>query len=63
MLMLVAATIGLTLYDVVKKIHTGRSMLGAWLNSCMIKGNISHEMGKRIYHVPGPDLLPRDMDQ
>lgn len=28
-------------------------MLGAWLNSCMIKGNVSHEMGERIYHAPG----------
>lgn len=31
---------------------SGHSWLGAWMNSCKIKGNVS-AAGERIYHVPG----------
>lgn len=52
MFLLAALAIGLALYGVVTE-GTRRSMLGAWLNSCNIRGNISRHTGERIYHVPG----------
>jgi hypothetical protein len=50
---LAASAIGIALFGVVAEdADSGRSWLGAWLNSCKIKGNIS-ATGEHIYHVPG----------